>query len=226
MFSFAILSYDEKGDDQDGETRLRKGGEVPEFGSGDGAKRSVCLSRKSYAIFSFHPSFFCCYLWFLERSQGEGRGHAKTRRRKDSRVLFCRFSLIAPCSRYDADATFFFVALILMAGSIHGAKTNKLNKKIWSSTSCTSVARRLLSRPFEKRTKISDTSRADAHGTGTPVCKRSNQTRDCFCIAIHCSSMWGLDERILRTARHSTMKLSGLFDLYFTFFFLYIYYFY
>lgn len=35
--------------------------------------------------------------------------------------------------------------------------------------------------------------------------------------------MRGLDERILRTARHSTMKLSGSLDLNFTFFFFFVY---
>lgn len=154
--------------------------------------------------------------------------HAKTVGRR----FVCRFRAL--CSRYDADATF----SSLPFSSRHGRIATKVHiLPVFPSISGHAlVTRHLHRRPPQKRSPHPPPSwktfsrNGPKHGlscfrawnaTVRPQV-RQGQKRDSFCN-IHCSSMRGLDERILRTARHSTMKLSGSLDLNFTFFFFFVY---
>lgn len=154
--------------------------------------------------------------------------HAKT----VGRCFVCRFRAL--CSRYDADATF----SSLPFSSRHGRIATKVHiLPVFPSISGHAlVTRHLHRRPPQKRSPHPPPSwktfsrNGPKHGlscfrawnaTVRPQV-RQGQKRDSFCN-IHCSSMRGLDERILRTARHSTMKLSGSLDLNFTFFFFCVY---
>lgn len=153
--------------------------------------------------------------------------HAKT----VGRCFVCRFRAL--CSRYDADATF----SSLPFSSRHGRIATKVHiLPVFPSISGHAlVTRHLHRRPPQKRSPHPPPSwktfsrNGPKHGlscfrawnaTVRPQV-RQGQKRDSFCN-IHCSSMRGLDERILRTARHSTMKLSGSLDLNFTFFFFFL----
>lgn len=163
-----------------------------------------------------------------ERRQGGGRGliYSSIQRQSGTVLSLLIYHFCAPCSRYDADATFF--ALILKPSRPDRYKVHVLPPFLPSFPP--SVVMHLYSeaspfasprpeRRFEERTKTCFCT----WNTIIHLKACEGQKRDSFCTEIHCSSMWGLDERILRTARPSTMKLSGLFDLYFTSCFVFVY---
>lgn len=180
---------------------------------------SFCIM--SYIVFIFFTlTIFFFYLWFWKEVRVGDRDRF-TLRCKDSRVLFCRLLFIVSALRARGTTqtpVFRSHPQTVMTGSIQSARSPFLPSfPLWCSEASPFMSPHP-ERRFERRNGPNQTMLASAHGTQSNIHLQAceGQKRDSFCTEIHCSSMSGWDERILRTARHSTMKLSGSFDLYFT----------